>query len=174
MSDYQRQHFEETRFQEVHFEASTWNLLLVLGLSDAGLLDELVASMVLLMNILMQALFCHTILSPEFAGNSFTIQADAARKWRQLVGHDASFLDPAPHSLVSRVCNNDQTLIMADAQTSLIGNINSYLGLEDLEMHGNCFSPGVLLCTLCIMQWCLWLPCTCSLERCVPELHDIA
>eukprot|EP00913_Durusdinium_trenchii_P021040 g19773.t1 len=75
----------------------------------------------------------------------------------QLVGHDASYMNPAAHSLVSRVCNNDRTLIMADAQASLIENINAYLGIENLQMHGSCFSPGVLLCTLCIMQWCLYL-----------------
>ncbi|CAK9035270.1 Uncharacterized protein SCF082_LOCUS21221, partial [Durusdinium trenchii] len=157
VSDYQQQQFETTTFQEVKFEASTWNLLLVLGLTDAGMLSDVLAFMVLLVNILMQALFCQTILSPQFAGTSFSIQADAARKWRQLVGHDASYMNPAAHSLVSRVCNNDRTLIMADAQASLIENINAYLGIENLQMHGSCFSPGVLLCTLCIMQWCLYL-----------------
>lgn len=159
VSDYQQQQFETTTFQEVKFEASTWNLLLVLGLTDAGMLSDVLAFMVLLVNILMQALFCQTILSPQFAGTSFSIQADAARKWRQLVGHDASYMNPAAHSLVSRVCNNDRTLIMADAQASLIENINAYLGIENLQMHGSCFSPGVLLCTLCIMQWCLCLLC---------------
>ena len=48
MSDYLRRDFEDQSLQEVRFESSTWNLLLVMGLSDEGLWDDVIACLVLL------------------------------------------------------------------------------------------------------------------------------
>ncbi|CAJ1382762.1 unnamed protein product [Effrenium voratum] len=157
VSEYTGDTSEDLLTTHACFEGTTWNVLLVLGLTDTGWVDDCIACLVLAVNIVMQLLFCKTILSPQFAGGSFSDKTSAAKRWRELVGHDASYMDPTPSSLVSRVCNNDETLIMAQAQASLIKNINAYLGLGNMQMHAGFFAPGILLCTLCIMQWCLYL-----------------
>ena len=138
----------------MHVGETVWNLILVIGLLDTGKMDTAMAFSIMVANAIMQVLFCMAILSPEFRGAAFASQIAVAREWRLGVGHDSTYMDSAPTSLVARVCGNDETLIVANSQASLVRDITAYLGFENAT---GIFSPGTLLSTLCILHWCLYI-----------------
>ncbi|CAK9072712.1 unnamed protein product [Durusdinium trenchii] len=80
-----------------------------------------------------------------------------AKAWRRSVAHDHRHMDLAQTSLASRVCNGDGKLILSTDQASLLTQINAFVGLghEDFELPW--LQPGILLCMLCILLWCLYL-----------------
>lgn len=96
-----------------------------------------------------------------------------AETWRRQVAHDYKHMDLAQTSLVSRVCNQADGLIVSNEQANLIGRINAYLGLSGSVDFTNeeGLRPGILLCMLCILlclgggclavvkapRWCLYL-----------------
>lgn len=74
---------------------------------------------------------------------------------KELVRH----MDLALTSLVSRVCNGDGSLILSTGQAGLVEEINQYMGFsaesafESVEL----MPPGILLCSLCMVLWCVVL-----------------
>ena len=130
--------------------------MLVIGLLDSGCVDTAIAFAIMVGNALMQALFCWAIMSPEFRGAAFVSQIEVAKKWRLGVGHDSTYMDSAPTSLIARVCGNDGTLIVANSQARLVHDINAYLGYGDAPWVIPT-SPGALLSMLCILHWCLYI-----------------
>ena len=146
----------EEQCERVHVGETVWNFVLVIGLLDCGTLDTWIAFVIMLGNALMQTLFCIAILSPEFRGTAFASQLAVAQEWRLGVGHDSTYMDSTPTSLVARVCANDETLILANSQAALVRDITSYLGF-DAAQGISFLSPGPLLSMLCILHWCLYI-----------------
>ena len=142
--------------ERVHVGETVWNFVLVIGLLDCGTMDTLIAFALMIGNAMMQALFCIAIMSPEFRGTAFASQLAVAKKWRLGVGHDSTYMDSTPTSLVARVCGSDETLIVANSQATLVRDITAYLGFDNAD-GSSWFSPGALLSTLCILHWCLYI-----------------
>ncbi|CAJ1398520.1 unnamed protein product [Effrenium voratum] len=143
--------------EPVAFLESTWNLVLVLGFTEAGWLDIAIACLMLLVSAGLQITFAVILMGQDFLGNPFVAEIQAAQAWRQKVAHDYKHMDLAMTSLVSRVCNQDNGLIVSTNQASLISQINSFLGLGTTEFNPAGLRPGILLCMLCILLWCLYL-----------------
>eukprot|EP00439_Symbiodinium_sp_Y106_P056116 s622_g7.t2 len=51
----------------------------------------------------------------------------------------------------------DDSLVLSNAQAGIIAEINSFLGLGLLEFQTAGLRPGMVLSTLCILLWCLYL-----------------
>ncbi|CAE7632260.1 serS [Symbiodinium sp. CCMP2456] len=147
---------EDDNFEPVGFMESTWSMVLVLGLTDAGWFDELMGLLLLLGSATVQIIFTIILLTDAFLGDPFSAKLESARSWRRSA-HDHSYMDLAGSSLVSRVCNQDDSLILSNAQAGIIAEINSFLGLGLLEFETAGLRPGMVLSTLCILLWCLYL-----------------
>ncbi|CAK9099102.1 unnamed protein product [Durusdinium trenchii] len=143
--------------EPVAFLESTWNLVLVLGYTESGWLDVLIAGLMLVISAGLQITFSMILLTEDFLGQPFTSQIAAATAWRQKVAHDYKHMDLAQTSLVSRVCNQADGLIISNDQASLIGQINAYMGFDTGDFEPTRLRLGVLLCMLCILLWCLYL-----------------
>ncbi|CAJ1440318.1 unnamed protein product [Effrenium voratum] len=148
---------EEEEVTEVCFEESVWTVPILLCLSELyiGWFDTLFAATLILLNLAMQASFSGILLSRAFMGEDFVSKISSAKIWRTSVAHDYKHLDLADTSLVSRVCNGDEALILSTNQATLIEQINSFLGLQTSEFYEGAFQPGVLLCMLCVVLWTL-------------------
>ncbi|CAE7893061.1 unnamed protein product, partial [Symbiodinium necroappetens] len=77
----------------VHFEASAWNIPLVIGLADVGWVDALAASLLIAVNLGMQIAFSAILLSEPFMGETFDENVDSARIWRRSMAHDDAYVD---------------------------------------------------------------------------------
>lgn len=143
--------------EPVAFLESTWNLVLVLGYTESGWLDVIIAGLMLLISAGLQVTFSIILLSKDFLGDPFDDEVSAAKSWRRKVAHDYKHMDLARTSLVSRVCNQADGLIVSNDQASLIGQINAFLGLQQEDFVPDGLRPGILLCMLCILLWCLYL-----------------
>ena len=73
----------------VHFEASAWNIPLVIGLADVGWVDALAALLLIAVNVGMQIAFSAILLSEPFMGETFDENVDSARIWRRRPLHDS-------------------------------------------------------------------------------------
>ena len=67
----------------VRFEASAWNIPLVIGLADVGWMDTCSAAFIVLVNLGMQTAFSGILLSEPFMGESFDSNVESARIWRR-------------------------------------------------------------------------------------------
>eukprot|EP00435_Cladocopium_sp_Y103_P032323 s977_g8.t1 len=148
---------EEDPEEPVSFMETAWNLVLVLGLTSSGRVDVAIACLLLLSSAGMQITFSVILLGKDFLGDAFREQIDIAKDWRRSVAHDHKHMDLAQTSLISRVCNNDGKLILSTDQASLLSQINAFLGLESNDFELPWLQPGILLCMLCILLWCLYL-----------------
>lgn len=148
---------EEDVEEPVSFMETAWNLVLVLGLTSCGWVDVTIACLLLLSSAGMQITFSVILLGKDFLGDAFREQIDIAKAWRRSVAHDHRHMDLAQTSLISRVCNEDGKLILSTDQASLLSQINAFLGLESTDFELPWLQPGILLCMLCILLWCLYL-----------------
>lgn len=148
---------EEDPEEPVSFMETAWNLVLVLGLTSSGWVDVTIACLLLLSSAGMQITFSVILLGKDFLGDAFREQIDIAKDWRRSVAHDHKHMDLAQTSLISRVCNEDGKLILSTDQASLLSQINAFLGLESNDFELPWLQPGILLCMLCILLWCLYL-----------------
>ncbi|CAK9090239.1 Uncharacterized protein SCF082_LOCUS42568 [Durusdinium trenchii] len=145
----------EDQLTPVPVEESAWSIPLVIGLDNTGWLDTLAAVVLVMVNLGMQLAFSGILLSEEFMGDAFESHLEFAKIWRTSVAHDYSFLDLAGASLVTRVCNLDGALIYSQKQSTLVEEINAFLGLGKDELRLPILQVGTLLCMLCILLWCL-------------------
>ena len=53
--------------------------------------------------------------------------------------------------------NADGALILSTGQAELIEEINQFLGIDAGDFQLAMVPPGIVLCTLCIMLWCVVL-----------------
>ncbi|CAK9019588.1 unnamed protein product [Durusdinium trenchii] len=139
---------------QVDFGGSVWNLPLILDFRS-GLWDVLFSSILLIVNIGMQAMFSTILFSEHFAGAGVDVEEELehARLWRTSIAHDWRYMDLSETSLASRVCKSDAALILSTPQAELVDHINSFLGLQTGEFKPGFLQPGILLCMLCILHW---------------------
>ncbi|CAE7316112.1 unnamed protein product, partial [Symbiodinium sp. CCMP2456] len=123
-------HKKKKKTTPVHFEASAWNIPLVIGLADVGWVDAFAASLLIAVNLGMQIAFSAILLSEPFMGETFDENVDSARIWRRSMAHDDSYVDLSGTSLVSRVCALDGALILSNRQADLVKQINAFLGIR--------------------------------------------
>ncbi|CAE7041369.1 unnamed protein product [Symbiodinium natans] len=143
--------------EPVAFLETAWNLVLVLGHTNCGPADLIIACFLWLGSGLMQISFFFILLSDDFLGEPFGNQVEVAKAWRESIAHDFKHMDLGDESLVSRVCRADRTLILSTSQMQMLDQINAFLGLGKEEFEAPYFQPGVLLCMMCILLWCLYL-----------------
>ena len=74
--------------EPVAFLESTWNLVLVMGFTDAGWLDIIIACLLLIASAGLQIAFSIILLSPDFLGQPFESHIQSAESWRVGVAHD--------------------------------------------------------------------------------------
>lgn len=142
--------------KEVKLCESAWSLLAVVGLTDAGRLDVAFSVLLLCFNIVMQVGFIAILFSKSFLGSPFSDKVAHAEIWRTRSAHDFKHLDLADTSLVTRVCAEDDSLLVSSNQAKLISDINKFLGFEQKHSFLVPFlRPGVLLSLLCIILYCL-------------------
>ncbi|CAE7524392.1 serS [Symbiodinium natans] len=143
--------------EPVAFHESTWNVVLVLGFTEAGWLDAIISCALLLASAALQVTFSLILLSEDFLGEPFSKHLGHAEKWRRGLAHDYKHMDLSETSLVSRVCNKDDTIIVSTSQATLIGQINAFLSIKPAQFEPTELRRGILLCMLCILFWCLYL-----------------
>ncbi|CAE7574058.1 unnamed protein product [Symbiodinium natans] len=143
--------------EPVAFLETAWNLVLVLGHTNCGRVDLVIACLLWLGSGLMQISFFFILLSDDFLGEPFGNQVEVAKAWRESIAHDFKHMDLNDESLVSRVCRADRTLILSTSQMQMLDQINAFLGLGKDEFQAPYFQPGILLCMMCILLWCLYL-----------------
>ena len=69
--------------EPVAFLESTWNLVLVLGYTESGWLDVIIAGLMLLISAGLQVTFSIILLSKDFLGDPFDEEVSAAKSWRR-------------------------------------------------------------------------------------------
>ncbi|CAE7040361.1 unnamed protein product [Symbiodinium sp. CCMP2456] len=62
-------------------------------------------------------------------------------------------MDLSQTSLVTRVCDEDSSLLVASTQAKLLSDINKFLGIQKTAFEATFDQPGVTLCMLCIILW---------------------
>ncbi|CAE7526346.1 unnamed protein product [Symbiodinium microadriaticum] len=65
------------------------------------------------------------------------------------------YMDLSQTSLVTRVCDEDSSLLVASTQAKLLSDINKFLGIQKTAFEATFDQPGVTLCMLCIILWIL-------------------
>ncbi|CAJ1390319.1 unnamed protein product [Effrenium voratum] len=143
--------------EPIPFAETVWNVTLVLGHTGAGWLDVASACFLTLLSTFMQVVFTAVILSDYFRPASMFEQTGAAQKWRSAAAHDVKHMDLSLTSLVSRVCNDDGSLILSTGQAGLINEINQFVGMKPHEFAPTSVPPGMTMCMMCIMLWCIYL-----------------
>jgi len=143
--------------EPVAFLETAWNLVLVLGHTNSGPVDILIAVVLLVGSFTVQCLFFVILLSENFLGEPFEEQLQNAILWRQTVAHDYKYMDPAQTSLIARVCSGDGKLILSTQQAQLLEYINQFMGLGPNDFEPPMMSDGIMLCMMCILLWCLYL-----------------
>eukprot|EP00439_Symbiodinium_sp_Y106_P021742 s3166_g2.t1 len=141
--------------EPVAFLETAWNLVLVLGHTNSGPVDILIAVVLLVGSFTVQCLFFVILLSENFLGEPFEEQLQNAILWRQTVAHDYKYMDPAQTSLIARVCSGDGKLILSTQQAQLLEYINQFMGLGPNDFEPPMMSDGIMLCMMCILLWCL-------------------
>eukprot|EP00439_Symbiodinium_sp_Y106_P033320 s332_g3.t15 len=139
----------------VQMGENAWNILVVVGLTDAGIWDVSFSLLLYLGNIMMQGTFIGILLGHSFLGDPFETNVENTSVWRNKIAHSFQYVDLAETSLVTRVCDEDSSLIHASSQAKLLSDINKYLGLHKAAFEATLEQPGVTLCMLCMALWSL-------------------
>jgi len=139
--------------KEIKLCESAWSLPAVVGWADCGKMDLLFSITLLCCNIVMQVMFVTILFDKSFLGSPFSDQVIHAQVWRTRSAHDYKHLDLADTSLVTRVCGEDNSLLVSSNQAKLISDINKFLGLQKHSFDMPFYRPGVQLCMLCIILY---------------------
>lgn len=156
-NEVQDMNYLEDVLEPVGFHESTWNVVLVLGFTEAGWLDNFIGVLLLLASAALQVTISLILLSEDFLGEPFSKHISHAEKWRRGLAHDYKHMDLSEVSLASRVCNKDDTIIVSTSQANLIAQINAFLSIKPAQLEPTEMRRGILLCMLCIFLWCLYL-----------------
>ncbi|CAE6973445.1 unnamed protein product [Symbiodinium sp. KB8] len=139
----------------VAFNRDIWTYFALVGLGRTGSWDACFTFILALVSLAMQAAFIMILMSEFFLERPFEEKVELARIWRNSVAHDSRHMDLAQTSLTSRVCRGDGALIVSTTQAELVEEINKFLGLGLHDFEPSSFSPGTMLCVLCILLWCM-------------------
>lgn len=144
-------------FQEgmcpVHLDESIWSIAVVIGLEHSmfnGFFDFFVSAILAMVTAVTQILLGVALyadwLRPE-------VQVSDANAWRNLLAHDAKYLDLSGNSLATQACSAASGF--AGPAGSMIQEINLYLGLSNDQFDMSTFRPGTVVCVLSILIWSL-------------------
>lgn len=145
-------------FQEgmcpVHLDESIWSIAVVIGLEHSmfnGFFDFFVSAILAMVTAVTQILLGVALyagwLRPE-------VQVSDANSWRNLLAHDAKYVDLSGNSLATQACSAAYSGFAGPAG-SMIQEINLYLGLSNEQFDMSTFRPGTIVCVLCILIWSL-------------------
>lgn len=145
-------------FQEgmcpVHLDESIWSIAVVIGLEHSmfnGFFDFFVSAILAMVTAVTQILLGFALyagwLRPE-------VQVSDANSWRNLLAHDAKYVDLSGNSLATQACSAAYSGFAGPAG-SMIQEINLYLGLSNEQFDMSTFRPGTIVCVLCILIWSL-------------------
>mmetsp|Transcript_26980 Transcript_26980/g.35006 ORF Transcript_26980/g.35006 Transcript_26980/m.35006 type:complete len:798 (+) Transcript_26980:29-2422(+) len=147
--------FEQSSMNEINYDdisdneyalsGSMWDVVILLGTRSVGIAGTLYSTMLLIMNIIIQFIFCYIVLA-NFTAETFDDNAILGfRSWRRNIAHSSDFMeDISEVSLASRICNNDSGLELSGSQAVSHEWLSSYL-------NGN----GSLMCILTVTMWLL-------------------
>lgn len=147
------QEFQEGMCQ-VHLDESIWSIAVVIGLEHSmfnGFFDFFVSAILAMVTAVTQILLGVALyagwLRPE-------VQVSDANSWRNLLAHDAKYVDLSGNSLATQACSAAYSGFAGPAG-SMIQEINLYLGLSNEQFDMSTFRPGTIVCVLCILIWSL-------------------
>lgn len=138
----------------VHLDESIWSIAVVIGLEHSmfnGFFDFFVSAILAMVTAATQILLGVALfagwLRPE-------VQVSDANSWRNLLAHDAKYVDLSGNSLATQACSAAYSGFAGPAG-SMIQEINLYLGLSNEQFDMATFRPGTIVCVLCILIWSL-------------------
>ena len=132
-------HADWTHFEGNKLGESVWDAALLVGLSETGFLGSASIVNSLLLNMIVQVLFCFVALT-SLTETSFPSVQEIV-KWRETTAHDVTWSDSDGASLASRVCGGDASLAVSTGQMNLVEEINLYadsLSLFTMELPQGC------------------------------------
>lgn len=136
----------------VAFENSVWDCGMFLGVGPMGCAGSLHMTGVFILNLAMQFIYT-SIVAEAFTESSFNqSMVEAFLKFRYNVAHDWFYMDHLRgNSLAARICNGDQSVVMAAAQVESLAIINSYLPDYEEAVFGP--HTGILMCSVSLIMW---------------------
>lgn len=137
---------------EYRLGETIWDTVAIVGLPELGSGASAVLLASMLLNALTQAYICWVLVHSEkfISQNAFKDLLQAAERWRISEAHDHTAVDAGGVSLVSRVCGQDAALSVAGTQSTILGEINAYLGLQPYQLSPTSVGTGPLLCSVCL------------------------
>eukprot|EP00927_Polykrikos_kofoidii_P037884 TRINITY_DN3208_c0_g1_i1.p1 TRINITY_DN3208_c0_g1~~TRINITY_DN3208_c0_g1_i1.p1 ORF type:complete len:700 (+),score=68.36 TRINITY_DN3208_c0_g1_i1:105-2204(+) len=147
--------------EEYVLAESVWDAVLVVGLPGVSHTASALGILCLLLNILVQAFICCTLLFtsdgfiPENGESRYAPLVGDMERWRLSHGHKVRDLDLNDVNLVSRVCNNDVSLSLGLRQVDILAVINSYVGSKDSVSPVTFVLIGPVVTMVCIFFFCL-------------------
>eukprot|EP00927_Polykrikos_kofoidii_P083969 TRINITY_DN8736_c0_g1_i7.p1 TRINITY_DN8736_c0_g1~~TRINITY_DN8736_c0_g1_i7.p1 ORF type:complete len:741 (-),score=113.85 TRINITY_DN8736_c0_g1_i7:42-2183(-) len=148
-------------FVEYKLSESVWDAVLVIGVRRVGRGAAALLIVAVLLNLIIQGTFCGVLMASEdfnprpLGAGRFEDTLMAMKKWRHTEGHKLSQKDLAGVSLVSRVCANDGSLSVSMRQTTILEEINGYLGMEETDTHPRTLPLGPVLTFMCVFYYCV-------------------
>jgi len=147
------------------FKTSVWDLALVIGMEDQGIMGSIFVTMLLALNALMQISLCLVI------NDSLTIPliddgtTQAMKDWRTYSGHAWDYVDKLSFEpLARRICRNDDSVPMSSSVSGTLGDIAGYLpSAEDRANESPALGHllpvalagmrGELMCIMALIIW---------------------
>mmetsp|Transcript_19708 Transcript_19708/g.54139 ORF Transcript_19708/g.54139 Transcript_19708/m.54139 type:complete len:714 (+) Transcript_19708:61-2202(+) len=131
------------------FSASMWDVAMFLFNPKLGFVASLQVAVLLVLNMLLQALFCY-IIKEHLANGEWFETADYIKRWRRSVAHDYNNVDHTTYtSMARRVCQGDLSLHQSNTQ------VNIWCTILDYMAHENAIFPGPALSVLAVLLFVL-------------------
>ena len=123
-------HDDGAHFEGYTLGESVWDAALLVGLSESGFLGSASIVTSLLLNMIVQVLFC-VVAFTSLTETSFPTVPEIM-KWREATAHDVTWSDADGASLASRVCGGDASLAVSTGHMNLVEEIDLYVASLDL------------------------------------------
>jgi hypothetical protein len=167
--DIEDQHEEEVEVEvgeagivEVRpIKETVWECVLLCGTPGVGAAGSCVMIGSVLMNVVLQLLFC-VVAVYSFTEDTLP-SVQSARRWRLTDAHSLTYMDQTSFvSLAARVCGEDSSLTFANSQNSVLTEVRDYMNTIVI-LGVEFFGVGQLLCAVVLFVWLLFV---------VQELQD--
>eukprot|EP00930_Biecheleria_cincta_P103339 TRINITY_DN9529_c0_g1_i1.p1 TRINITY_DN9529_c0_g1~~TRINITY_DN9529_c0_g1_i1.p1 ORF type:complete len:1019 (+),score=109.00 TRINITY_DN9529_c0_g1_i1:349-3057(+) len=167
---------DQVAVESYDFSASVWDIALFVGTDALGSVGSLHACLLLGINICMHIVFLCIAMINFRNPNYESDDALSMQQWRLGSGHDFANYDTASGaSLVSRVCNRDNSLLNSAAQSEILWHLRHYLskdgGSEDSTLWNSIFN-GQVLCMVALS--CFYLMLSSEIHRTLDLLRAVA
>lgn len=116
--------FQETKHP---IDSSAWEVLLLVGTRGVGWAASCMIVVSALLNVFLQVIFALVCLNGLTQRTDTEQLKEQMRQWRLGAAHSGNFMDAIQwRSLVSRVCEVDQSLVLSTSQVFLVQSIGQY------------------------------------------------